>query len=101
MSLGAELRRARVRAGLTQEELSFRAEVDRSYISQLEHDLKSPTVDMLLRLCRAPAPRPPGSSPASRPVDPGRTTGRPGRSPFRPSPTLIGHECGAGSRGAG
>jgi transcriptional regulator with XRE-family HTH domain len=53
MSLGAELRRARLRAGLTQEELSFRAEVDRSYISQLEHDKKSPTVDMLLRLCRA------------------------------------------------
>ena len=53
MSLGAELRRARLRAGLTQEELSFRAEVDRSYISQLERDLKSPTVDTLLRLCQA------------------------------------------------
>lgn len=53
MSLGAELRRARQRAGLTQEELSFRAKVDRSYISQLESDKKSPTVAMLLRLCRA------------------------------------------------
>jgi transcriptional regulator with XRE-family HTH domain len=53
MSLGAELRRARAKAGLSQEELSFRAGVDRSYISQLERDLKSPTVDMLLRLCRA------------------------------------------------
>jgi transcriptional regulator with XRE-family HTH domain len=52
MSLGAQLRQARLQAGLTQEELSFRAQVDRSYISQLERDLKSPTVDMLLRLCR-------------------------------------------------
>src|SRR5947208_7394356 len=53
MSLGAQLRQARLQAGLTQEELSFRAAVDRSYVSQLERDLKSPTVDMLLRLCRA------------------------------------------------
>jgi transcriptional regulator with XRE-family HTH domain len=53
MSLGTELKCARLKAGLSQEELSFRAEVDRSYISQLERDLKSPTVDMLLRLCRA------------------------------------------------
>jgi transcriptional regulator with XRE-family HTH domain len=53
MSLGTELRRARRKAGLSQEELCFRASVDRSYISQLERDLKSPTVDMLIRLCRA------------------------------------------------
>jgi transcriptional regulator with XRE-family HTH domain len=33
--------------------LCFRAGVDRSYISQLERDFKSPTVDMLLRLCRS------------------------------------------------
>jgi hypothetical protein len=32
---------------------AFQAGVDRSYISQLENDHKSPTVDMLLRLCRA------------------------------------------------
>ena len=53
VSLGKALRQARQRASLTQDELSARAEVDRSYISQLERDLKSPTVDMLLRLCRA------------------------------------------------
>ena len=40
--LGEELRAARLRAGLTQEELAHRANVDRSYISQLEHNLKSP-----------------------------------------------------------
>ena len=50
-NLGSELRKARVAAGLSQEDLSSRARVDRSYISQLERDLKSPTVDMLDRLC--------------------------------------------------
>ena len=51
--LGRELRKARLAAKLTQEQLSSRARVDRSYISQLERDLNSPTLDMLLRLCKA------------------------------------------------
>lgn len=51
MSLGDELRKARTKAELTQEEVSFAAGLDRSYISQLEHDQKSPTVDTLFRLC--------------------------------------------------
>jgi transcriptional regulator with XRE-family HTH domain len=51
--LGAELQRARRDANLTQEQLAFRAKVDRSYVSLLENDKKSPTVDMLLRLCAA------------------------------------------------
>lgn len=51
--LGDELRKARVRANLTQEELSFRAGLHRTYVSQLERDHKSPTVDVLLRLCAA------------------------------------------------
>ena len=51
--LGEELRRAREDAALTQEEVSFRANVDRSYISQLERDKKSPTLDLLFRLCDA------------------------------------------------
>ena len=51
--LGKELRKARTRAGLTQEELAFAAHVDRTYISMLENDKKSPTVDMLMRLCQS------------------------------------------------
>ena len=51
--LGDELRKARETAKLTQEQLSFAAEIDRSYISLLEHNKKSPTVDLLLRLCDA------------------------------------------------
>ena len=51
--VGAELRAARRRAGLTQEALAFQAGVDRSYVSLLENDKKSPTLDMLFRLCDA------------------------------------------------
>jgi transcriptional regulator with XRE-family HTH domain len=50
---GAELRRARTAAGLTQEQLSFRAGLSRPYISQLERDAKSPTLDTLFLLCDA------------------------------------------------
>jgi len=38
---------------LTQEQLSFRAGISRPYISQLERDLKSPTLDTLFLLCDA------------------------------------------------
>ena len=51
--LGQELRKAREAADLTQEKLSFSANLDRSYISQLENDKKSPTVDVLFRICDA------------------------------------------------
>lgn len=51
--LGAELRRARDDAGKTQEDLAYEAGLDRTYISQLENDKKSPTVDVLFRICDA------------------------------------------------
>ena len=51
--LGRQLRKAREKAGLTQEELSFACGIGRAYISQLENDKKSPTVDTLIRICRA------------------------------------------------
>ena len=50
--LGDELRRARRNAGLTQEQLAAKADISREYVSQLERDRQSPTVDMLLRICR-------------------------------------------------
>jgi transcriptional regulator with XRE-family HTH domain len=53
MGLGKELRKARAAAGLTQEELAFKADVSRNYVSLLELDHKSPTVQMLLRICKA------------------------------------------------
>lgn len=51
--LGKELRKARVAAGLTQEELAFKADVSRNYVSLLELEQKSPTVQTLLRICKA------------------------------------------------
>ena len=51
--LGDELKKARVAAGLTQEELATKAGVSRNYVSLLELDQKSPTVQMLLRICGA------------------------------------------------
>jgi transcriptional regulator with XRE-family HTH domain len=51
--LGEELRKAREAAGLTQERLAFRAGFSRPYISQLERDLKSPTMHALFLICDA------------------------------------------------
>ncbi|MBI1902915.1 MAG: helix-turn-helix transcriptional regulator [Planctomycetia bacterium] len=51
--LGDELRKARLAARLTQEKLAFHAGLDRTYISHLENDKKSPTLEVLFRLCRA------------------------------------------------
>jgi transcriptional regulator with XRE-family HTH domain len=39
--------------GLSQEPLAFRANLDRTYVSQLENDKKSPTVQTLFWLCEA------------------------------------------------
>ena len=51
--LGEELRKARDEAGLSQERLAFEAGVDRTYLSELENNHKSPTLDMLFRICEA------------------------------------------------
>ena len=51
--LGEELRKARLKAGLAQEELAFRAGVSRQCVSLLELNEKSPTVDLLIRVCKA------------------------------------------------
>jgi DNA-binding XRE family transcriptional regulator len=56
--LGDELREERVRARLTQEKLAARAGVSRNYISLLELNQKSPTVQMLFKLCRVLKTRP-------------------------------------------
>ena len=50
--MGQELRRRRQQAGLTQEH-SRSGGLSRPYISQLERDMKSPTVDTLFRICDA------------------------------------------------
>jgi transcriptional regulator with XRE-family HTH domain len=46
------LRRVRVRRGLSQEKLAYDAEVDRSYVGGLERLEENPTVDVLDRLAK-------------------------------------------------
>lgn len=48
---GEQLRQFRKAAGVTQEELAFRAGLDRTYISLLERGMKSPTLSVFFRLC--------------------------------------------------
>lgn len=50
---GDAVREARESAGVSQEELSFRAEIHRTYVSQLERGLKSPTLGVMLRIAEA------------------------------------------------
>ena len=45
--------RLRQRLGISQEELASRAGVHRTYVSQIERGLKSPTLNIILRLARA------------------------------------------------
>lgn len=56
--LGRILKETRKAAGMTQEALALAAGVDRSYVSQLERDLKSPTIQTLFRLCESLHVRP-------------------------------------------
>jgi transcriptional regulator with XRE-family HTH domain len=51
--LGDEIRKVRLAAELTQEQLAFKARVSRNYVSLLELDEKSPTVETLTRICKA------------------------------------------------
>jgi transcriptional regulator with XRE-family HTH domain len=52
-AFGKEVARLRKLLGISQEELAFRAEVHRTYISQLERGLKSPTLSVILKLSHA------------------------------------------------
>lgn len=47
------LRRLRVRRGLSQEALAVDAGIDRTYVSRLERGLENPTVAVLERLANA------------------------------------------------
>lgn len=51
--LGDEIRKARLAVKLTQEQLAFKAEISRNYVSLLELNHRSPTIDVLLRVARA------------------------------------------------
>jgi transcriptional regulator with XRE-family HTH domain len=50
--LAWNLRRIRVKRGLSQERLAYDAEVDRAYVGNLERKAGNPTVDVLDRLAK-------------------------------------------------
>lgn len=51
--LSQEIRKARIAAGLTQEELAAKANLSREYINYLERGKRQPTVAVFIRLCKA------------------------------------------------
>jgi transcriptional regulator with XRE-family HTH domain len=50
---GKALAQFRIHKGLSQEELGFQAGVHRTYVSQIERGLKSPTLNTIVRIARA------------------------------------------------
>ena len=51
--LGDELRKERIARALSQEQVAAKARISRNYVSLLELNAKSPTVAVLLRVCKA------------------------------------------------
>lgn len=52
-ALGELLANKRRSSDLSQEELAFRASIHRTYLSQIERGVKSPTIKTLLKICEA------------------------------------------------
>ncbi|MFZ3041570.1 MAG: helix-turn-helix transcriptional regulator [Thiobacillus sp.] len=51
-NLGQEIREARQLAGISQEDLALMADIDRSYVSQLERGIANPSLLILHRLAK-------------------------------------------------
>lgn len=49
-TLGQNVRRIRVERGLSQEQLAFDAEIDRTYVSQIERAVINPSLFVLFRV---------------------------------------------------
>ena len=49
--VGKIIKNKREEKGLSQDELSKRTKIDRSYISQLERGLKNPTLFIIFQIC--------------------------------------------------
>ena len=53
MDIGNKIRELRTRKGLTLEELASRSELTKGFLSQLERDLTSPSIDSLSDILEA------------------------------------------------
>ncbi len=81
--MARNLRRLRVRRGLSQENLAVDAGIDRTYVSRLERGLENPTIAVLERLAEALDTKiveffaiPAANEPAPRPLPSGRRARR-------------------------
>jgi transcriptional regulator with XRE-family HTH domain len=52
-SLAEQIRALRLEAGMSQEDLAFNAEIDRTYISQLERGIANPSLLILSKVADA------------------------------------------------
>jgi transcriptional regulator with XRE-family HTH domain len=52
-AFGLVVKEARLLQGVSQQELSFRAEIHWSYVSQLERGIKSPSLGVVFRIASA------------------------------------------------
>ena len=52
-ALSSNIQRIRKEQGISQEKLALKAEVDRSYMSQIERCLANPSIDAILRISNA------------------------------------------------
>jgi len=57
-AFGDAVREAREKLGISQEELGFESELDRTYVSGIERGVRNPTIKTIHRLCRALGVRP-------------------------------------------
>lgn len=57
--LAQELRKARIAAGLTQEQLAGRARLSREYVNYVERGKRQPTVRAFIQLCKGLKVHPP------------------------------------------
>ena len=52
-ALSSNIQRIRKEQGISQEKLALKADVDRSYMSQIERCLANPSIDAILRISNA------------------------------------------------
>jgi transcriptional regulator with XRE-family HTH domain len=52
-AISSNIQRIRKAQGISQEKLALKADVDRSYMSQIERCLANPSIDALLRISNA------------------------------------------------
>lgn len=53
LALSANIKRIRKEQGISQEKLALKADMDRSYMSELERCLANPSIEALLRIANA------------------------------------------------